>query len=447
MNFQVGFITRPAATGNQTYSLPSNFDPKLLMLLFVRHTADGQAAPAAPAGASLSFGMGTYRSATVNQWAAHSFLLDAGAAEQGVNGFVSTSMIRGVNANGTTAEFDIRLVSMQTGATSNFVLNWATLPGTAGVKIVYLVWGGSDIDAMTGNYTMAAAETTRTVSLPAGFGQPDTVMLGGAHWTASATFNANDAHLNFGVAKDDTECAAASFASDDAAAIMSLATWLKASLQLYMGATPIVDGEVDLQARGSWGTDDFRLTYPDSPSFAFTQGWAVLKGCTVKVGTTIAPTSTGNQTLTGAASSTAKGVVVFSALSKQAGIPGALNTSTVAADDVGGFGIWGSDGTNEGGCAIVEDNGNANAVPGVSHSETKCPRFVTADAAGGVPTVRAEADASLSGADAVLNWTTVNATSPHEFGYWIFGEVSGAAPTSFPLQSRAHPARNVLLRR
>ena len=64
LNVQVGTITQPGGTGNQTYDLPANFDPKALILWTAPVNERGSNTAA---NAGLCLGFATYRGGAVQQ--------------------------------------------------------------------------------------------------------------------------------------------------------------------------------------------------------------------------------------------------------------------------------------------------------------------------------------------------------------------------------------------
>ena len=159
LNAVVEVLTQPGATGNQTISLPSNFDPKAVIAWAVVGTADGSAASYA-----AGYGFGTYRGGAVQQRFASMRSLDAaGTSDCGRGQGKDALLVLMTNsANAGTRDLELQLVSMQTGATSQVVVNWPNLNTKASTRVFLLILGGSDItDALADDLRITTAGSTQ----------------------------------------------------------------------------------------------------------------------------------------------------------------------------------------------------------------------------------------------------------------------------------------------
>lgn len=445
LNVQKGTITAPGSTGTQTYNLPSNFDPKILFLWMTYQTADGNQAPTSPGGSNFCMGMGTKDGGAVQQFYTYLFALGSqSTAEQVVHGQGTASILTGSNANSTTADWEVDLADMVTGASSNFQLAWNDLPGTSSILVHYLVLGGDAISAArVGTWASTVGGANEDVTVVAGFGQPDGLFFLAEPWTA-ANLATLDGAFSFGVANSDTDRRTSHIHYEDGSATMALASWQKAKALVTTGAGVTADAEMDLDAKASWPTDGFRTNWTDTPGFAYTPiGFLAWKGAMkVTIGSASVPTGSPNQaqTLTGTSGYTARGGLFWSTM-----IPTNAGIAT-ATTGLGGFMVGATDGTNEGAAACSELDGDGASQVGQAFTQTKAMRHIISVTGGAAPTTKAECDSSLSGTDISLTWTTTDGSVSREFNYVIFGEQVAAAPGPvFP--RRAHPGVVNLVRR
>lgn len=431
LNVAKGTITAPGSTGVQTYNLASNFDPKIVILWMTFQTADGTAA----ANGHFTMGFGTKDGGSIQQQHMHLFALGGqSAAEQTVHGQGNSAILKGANANSTTIDFEVDLNDIVTGSSSSFKLDWVNLPGTASLLVHYLVLGGDSTvisAARAGSFATTAGASTNDVTVAASWGQPDGVMFLAVPWTDNddTAMATADAALSFGVALSDSVRRTSHIHYEDGSATMALASWQKEKALVTTGAGVTADAEMDLSAKASWPTDGFQVSWSDTPGFAYAQiGYLAWKGTmTAALGNSSVPTSTGNQTLTGTGGSTARGALMWSTMVAASG------SIVTAATGLGGFAVGATDGTNEGAAATSELDGDAASQTGNTFTQTKAMRMIISVTGGAAPTVKAEADSSLSGADVVLNWTTVDASVSRDYNWVVFGE-PGAAATSLVWQ-------------
>lgn len=421
LNVQKGTITAPASTGNQTLSLPANFDPKVIALWTTGQTTDARA----DGDGRFSLGWGTYRGATPQRFYTSEFATDNLATTNNSRGNGVAAILK-LQATATTNALNVDLVSMSTGATSNVILNFvATLSGAV---IHYWVLGGSDItDAQAGKFTQGTAVATQDVTVASGFGQPDLLVFQ-TNCKTSETDNVSFTvpHSSLGFAKSATERWFACFNDSSSAAITLCAAMQRQKALLTVGATvTAIDSEADLSAKASWPVDGFQLSYSDQAAVANIVYYVALKGTfAATIGDTTIPTAVAPQTqnLTLAGGATPAGAIFC-------GWPGPTQAAGVidtADADNGGWTVGATDGTNEGCAGWTEDDANTTSCTGVSHSTTKVFQGVTADSTvTNPPILNSEADSSISGSDVVLTWGDTD-TVARAFGYLLLG--SGLVP-------------------
>lgn len=410
LNRKLLTISSPGSTGNQTYSLDSGFDPKLV----IGWTSYQGSAGGTDGDKAFIQGYGTYRGSTVQQWHEGSFYDDANAADVGVRIRGSDAFLKAVEALGTTTAFEVDLVSMGSGASSDVVLNWVDLPAST-IKVHLFVLGGSDItDALVGSFTMSTSATPQNVTVAASFGNPNLVLFPGGPWTSTANTQ-DDIRIALGAAKSSTERRAATFGNNHNQANMTLGAIQKDRLQVVFGASPVIDGELELNDTGH--ANGFTIDYADQPSFAFIQPFVAINGTfTATITSYDAPTSTGTQDLA-LASGTPKAALLWG--THTAANAGALDTSS---SRLGGFWIGAYDGTDEGSAGMCNEDAAGTVFAGWHHSETKA--VVHLDATSGAPTVVADADASFVGSSLRLTWTTVDSVQARG-NVLILGEAGG----------------------
>jgi hypothetical protein len=87
--------------------------------------------------------------------------------------------------------------------------------------------------------------------------------------------------------------------------------------------------------------------------------------------------------------------------------------------------VSGTDGTNEGGAGLSEDDGALDMVAESFHHDTKGFRFWTPE----TPTLESEADTSFSGNNLRMSWTDID-TVAREYNYLILGPPPAGAAAS-----------------
>lgn len=311
------------------------------------------------------------------------------------------------------------IASVSAWSATSFTLNW-TDPATSAVLIHYLALGGSDISAArVFSFTETAAVATQDVTVVAGFGQPDLILLA-ANGQLALSDQATHGAIITTIAKSSTEAFAIAYRAANAAATMNLSSWGKAKALLNFTSGGIADAEADLSAKGSWPADGFQLSYTDQSALAQIFIGLALKGTfTATIGNTTVPTAGAPQTQNLAlASGTPKGGIFFT--HHNVASPTVQQTGT----RLGGFGIGATDGTNEGFAGILQEDANTASIAGRAFTATKA--LSTYDA-GSPATLGAECDSSISGSNVVLTWNDTE-VSAIEYCYLILGAAAVSTP-------------------
>lgn len=407
MKFEVGTFTAPGATGNQTISLvDTGFGTvKAIKIWGTYQNAEGDV------GADLIFchGLGTYRGASPQQWCMTHFADDAAGTSACAKGMTSSSILRGYSAAAPTVDFDAALASL---GNAQCVINWIDLPATASIKFNYLAIGGDDVtDALVATGDVTTATGNQDFTVVTGFGKPDLLCtISGATNTTEGDAAAS-VSITFGVGKDDTNERGVGFMDQNNAATMNLASVASADLLRPIANPSALGFDASLAARVDWPTDGFRLTKAAAPQATMRFGYLALRGTfTAVIGAATVPTVTGNQDL--AVGNTPRGAIFF-----HNAIPTAAGLDNTHAD-LGMFGFGAMDGTREVHSAVGDNDAAASAETHRHHSETKAIRIFTPSATG---TLVADADASFSGNNVRLTWTTVD-TAQREFSYLLLGD-------------------------
>lgn len=416
LNAQKGVISSPAGTGNQTYSLAANFDPKALIVWLSNQTAEGIVADA-----QMALGIATDRGGTAVQWSIGLTSNDAAAAGDNSSYASTSSIARLLDPGLTTATAAVAFVEFHTGATSDFVLNWTDVPDSVGTKLHYLVLGGSDItDALVGKMDLSTT-SPQDITVASGFGQPDLLLFTQAHFTVAAT-GSSIAQMMMGWAKSDTARRCAVWNEDEGSATIDVGFWNKDRAILMLDdAGNTAYAEADLSAKASWPTDGFQLTIPTLPAVAtYDVYYLALKGTfQSQIGSNSSPTGapTVNQ-------DNAAGFAPAAAMVWGSGVSAKSTIDTTHAN-LGQFYIGATDGTNEGWAGFSEEDGAADADTYSYHSESKTIQMHNSDDS----TILAEADGSFSGNNFRLAWNDTDATA-REYNWVVLGSAAGGAPAT-----------------
>lgn len=425
LNADLQILIQPGSTGNQTYSLSSNFDPKAVILWGVP-----QATGTVGTGWSFCVGFGTYRGGVVQQRHSAMRQLDgATSADLAFSHGSGSLFVHQTNSAGSsTLDLEIDLVSMQTGATSEVVLNWVNLHSTASVRVMMLVLGGSDIqDALVSDGTFPTGTNTKDFTVVSGFGKPELLFVTGAHGTSFAASAATpkfifgfgkqgEAGRGFGFSEVDGNTAALTGMAQRSDRIVNsiLATGASASTNEALGA---LDTTVS-----NWPTDGFRMLFSANPAAATIFSYLALR--------TTAQITTGS----GLAPDTGTPPVVQNLDAGFAPKLGFLfgwnDTNREATESARsfqvGFGIGAYDGSTEGHAGFVEDDGAGTMVSKQHWSTSKVIQNFVSNAPSGPVS---EADGSFSGNNFVLSWDDIDEDLQRQYQWLALGDAAAFNPT------------------
>lgn len=429
LNAQCGQITAPGSTGVQTYSLPANFDPKVLFVWMTYQTTN---AKDAAGNAVLNFGMATYRSSTVQQHNIFTFTEHNNAVSNTVRGSWTSSILQGIGdgAAGTTTDYEVDFDSFVTGASSSFKLNWVDLPATASLLVNYLVLGGSAIaDAQVGSFTMSTAAATQNITVATGFGVADLIMFSSHGWTdATGAFVQGDTRFSLGWGTNALRRTATYGAQGLAVATADVGVYtpntgrnpgfefVNNHLGYMFGSTIVTDAIFGLSSRGSWPLDGFQLSFSDQASFGFVnQGYCAIRFVedaaafvdSYDVETTAIPGG-----VLVPEDYTPKGVLITTCMHQAAGSGIIFSGSTV-----GGFQIGAADGTNEVSGGIFNTDAAADMTCARSFSNTRA-----------IQTPGGEADVTFKGQRIDVDWTADPDTAKRSINFLTFAERTRVGP-------------------
>ena len=412
-NADIQVLTQPGSTGNQTYSLASNFDPKAVILWATPQTADGSAASWA-----YGIGVGTYRGSAVQQRYVAIRGLDAAASADTARGAGSDALLvlHTQSAGASTRDLEIDLVSMQTGGTSEVVLNWVNLHTTASIRVFMLVLGGSDItDALVDEYAFTTSTTNHDETVVSGFGKPELIFfLRGAIADADAAANAQ---LGFGFAKQGEAGRCFSFGQTDGNTASITAVWQRSDRCFIAQGDGSSAAESIAQLNttvSSWPTDGFRLTTDANPLDVNVVRYLALRtSAQITTGSNSAPAATGDQ-------DNNAGFVPKLGLLFGWNIAASASQQTAAADQVG-FGIGGYDGSTEAWAGFTEDDAALTMDSNMQQSTAKSIRNYSPAAA-----LQSEADGAFSGNNFRLSWNDAD-TVAREYQWIAIGDAAAAA--------------------
>jgi len=412
LNIAVGHLVQPGATGNQTISLPANFDPKAIKVWGVGHTADGT-----KVHAQFTIGFGTYRGAVVQQGGVATDARDAAATGDTCGeSFNNALAVLHTAAAPGARDLELDLVSMQTGAVSEVVVNWVNLHGTASVRLNYKIWGGSEVtDALVHSFTASAAVASEDITVAAGFGQPDFIELttgGGVHNTVAAS-----GEMCYGFAKKGEAGRCIYYGTRDGNTTMFVTMSQRSDMILRnfsaSGGTGASQGDATLSTTiANWPTDGYQLDYPVQLTGAIDCVGLALKGTFTS--------TTGNGTVP-----TAGGLPVVQDLNhgsvpKLGWIMGwnlvAATAVDVSSADLGALSMGATDGTNERAAGIMDDDAAATSISDSFHSESKVIKNYLVNAV-----LQSEADGSFSGNNFRLSWNDID-TVAREYQWYTMGD-------------------------
>lgn len=413
LNVDLQVLTQPGSTGNQTYSLAANFDPKAIIVWGVPLTADGSLSSYA-----MGIGLGTYRGSVVQMRHVSMRGTDAQDPSSAKRNMRNASVLEFADeaAGVWSPVMELDLVSMQTGATSNVVLNWQLLHSRASIRVFMLVLGGSDItDALVDDFQVTTAASTQDETVVSGFGKPELMFF--SHFSAPLQTTFDDSAIGFGFAKQGEAGRSVFFTQNDADA-NSVTAMIQRSNRCLVDSTSggVVTflGALDTTV-ANWPTDGFRVAYDATPTEAGQVAYLALRG-------TFQATAGSNSAPTGGsppvnqdndAGFVPKLGLVF-------GWNLVANTGAVTGEaDQAAFGIGATDGSTVAWCGVSEDDGAAASDSTMYQSTGKLIRNYLPDA-----TLQSEADGSFVGNALRLSWGDIDSVA-REYQWLALGD----APT------------------
>jgi hypothetical protein len=413
----------PTTTGNFTISLPSNFDPKAIICWQGSYNGVGN-------DWNPCVGIGTYRGSTAVQRCWNSRSKDAATAADVANNNSTTAVMTQMtqSAGSSAIDFSVALVSMQTGATSNVILNCTDLAstGSGGADFFVLVLGGSDItDALVGTHTLSTSATNQDVTVVAGFGKPDFVFCGSAQDGTGTSASTVQWITGFGCQGEAGSSTSFTMTDGNTA---SLVTSGQRTNRIWQKITPnstTYESIAQLDTTVSnWPTDGFRLVFDANPGFAAAMFYLALKGTFQKSSfSNTAPTAGGTPV-------DQDNNVGFA----PAGfwVQGwNLVANTVANTTATDLGAWthgvydagiASGSPNEGSSQWVEDDALGTMDSNNFSTNVKAIRYYT-PASGG--TLQSEADGAVSGNNVRLSWNDIDTVARQHIGF-AFGDAPAA---------------------
>lgn len=403
----VQVLTQPGATGQQTYSLPENFAPKAVILWATPLTADGSVAHY-----SFGIGFGTYRGSVVQQRYVCLRGLDAAATSDTARGSNSNALLCLLtdSAGSAARNLEIDLISMQSGDTSQVVLDWVNLHSTASIRVFMLVLGGADItDALVDDFTLTTASSTQDETVVSDFGKPELLFMSSAGQFSFAD-EASSVATSFGFGKQGEAGRGWGFgqAWGNTASLTGTRQRSDRILTLHSNASDYGIASLDTTV-GNWPTDGFRLLYDVQPSNALIVSYLALR-------TTAQITTGANTALTaGSTQDNAAGFLPKLGLVFGWNLVASSALETAAADQCG-FGIGAYDGTTEAWAGFTEDDAALTMDSNSQQTIAKVIRNYSPAAA-----LQSEADATFSGNDFRLTWTTLD-TVAREYQWLAIGD-------------------------
>jgi hypothetical protein len=419
VNADLLVLTQPGSPGTQPYSLPPNFDPKAVLLWAVPLAADGTATSYA-----LGMGFGTYRGGTVVQ-RSHSIrgLDGAGSSDLAIDNANDCLLSIITQSAGSAArDLEIDLVSMQTGATSNVVLDWVNLHSTASIRVFMLVIGGSDVtDALVGDFTTVTNSTTQDETVAAGFGKPDLLFALGSTDVGFGAFAVGIEAWCFGFAKQGEPGRMVEFSEQDGA--NAAAVGMRQRSDRLIGEQQwggdLMLGRLDTTV-ANWPTDGFRIIYDSNPIFAsYISYLAIRTTAQIATGSNSSPTAGTPPVI----QDNALGFTPAAAMMFGWGwvAQTAIKTS---GGDLASFGIGATDGTDQAFAGITSDDQagtmNADSEQSTSRIFARYNPNTTA--------LLADATGSFSGTNFRLAWQTIDAAIASDYQYIAFEATAGGSP-------------------
>lgn len=401
LSAQVGSITCPASTGNQS-TTGVGFQPKIVMFWSNGMTADG-------AGTEVcqSWGAGVSSSSRFG-------ICTAGAtASRHDNG---KCIVVDVASGAPKCAAD--MVSLDA---DGFTVNWTTV--SSGILVNYLALGGADLTNAAIKQFTSPTSTGNQATTGVGF-QPDLVIFGGLTNTATAP----PATLGTALPLDMGWMTSA--AQGDLSWNYSSGGGVVNAYQRTASAFAGISGSTKVReaAYVSLDSDGFTLNW-SAVSASARYIWAIcLKGGQYKVGAFDKPTSTGNSGVTGV------GFQPAAELFLSFGIAAQTTVSTSARAAMGG-----ATGTSNRGSTA---NSNESTFTNLTYLTRTAALRMDADG-----TALGEADFVSHDSDGfTLNWTTADGTARQVLYFAAGSSPSASAPPQLQMDSIAMAMPSVLAR-
>jgi len=412
LNMEKGVISSPVSTGVQTYNLPANFDPKLLIVWTTEQGSEGDSV-----NGILSLGVATYEGSVAQQGGTSETDTDAVDPTQVARATHTGFLLKGFDTSTTpVVDYEVDFDSFVLGASSSFKLNWVDLPAST-IKIHYWIWGGSDVDkarVINGNITNV---DNQDITIASGWGQPDLIFfIADMNWVEAPVLGNQNTCFGWGI--DDANRRCTLLGRRNGTTNVTIQQFQTSRLAALTSADT-AECEVELGAKINWPIDGFRLVKPDLPTGSRYFIALCIQGTFQKIiGSTSSPTGVAPQTQDLAAGFAPKGAFLWGwPLATTAGFQ-------TAGAELGSLIIGALDGTNEGCSVNTQDDQAGASVADRSHSESKAIKISTFG-----PALKAEADSSFSGNNLRLIWSTTDTGLAREFNYVIIGAAAAGDVT------------------
>lgn len=426
-------ITAPVAPGSVTYS-GVGFQGKIVWFFAANAAADGtHSSILSLLGAATGSGTG-------NQ-----FVLATGSTEfNGATRLIASdagqshALTHCICMCSTGAPTIIKEAAFTAWTSDGFTLNWTSADATAGLIVMALVRGGTDLtNVKVGSHAMPVA-AGNVVTTGVGFQGDGFEFI--TPVTAVANENTADGRFAYGVAARGTGTAVAgqgalSYFEDGGSAAMTCSSQMRSTACIAVPSTVAASTPHYLGTMQTVDTDGFTINYSGTPpNTAGRIGYYIAyKGGQYKVGVAAQPTTNIAQTL--AVGFPPKVLTVAGThLTADGG-------STTAVDQGYFYGV--TDGTTEATIGGLQQDANVESYAKRRFSQTKILSFIK----GTTAVVAGEADAALgtpTANDAQLTWTSVDATA-RRFLWLAMGDAAGAgaltvAPTGIATSEQAPSA-------
>lgn len=278
-SFTTGSFLLNTSTGNQAVT-GAGFQPKLVIFFA------GQKADAQGESNDVRFMYGAAVSST-KRWA----LAGSGGWGSGNsdarNGWQADRCIIGVNTFAATVDFEADMVTLDA---DGFTINVTTASATS-YRIFYMAFGGSDISADVGTFTISATGSKAITGV--GF-QPTLIGLGVASASADGYGNFTEGSIGWATASSN-RYALSWAAQNNVADTNSVKSQISTGVLQEIWITPVVE---DLADFTSMDADGFTINVSSNVNSPVV-GYIAMRGASFKLGAFNEPTSTGNASVTG----------------------------------------------------------------------------------------------------------------------------------------------------